>query len=273
MLTNRGLAAALDDLAGRAAVPVELVAVPRERLPDPVESSVYFLVSECLANIGKHAQATQATVAVTVVGDEVEVIVKDNGVGGAVLAGGSGLQGLEDRVGALEGCVEIDSPPGAGTTVMATIPLAERAGDPTRPALSDEQARALDERRKRRLGYRLAAVGTIAFVVLAVWGLTGAPNAWPVWPLLGLAFVAALDAWRVLASPPGPRPDRGRRLRTAAGTLAIVNLFVIGIWIAAGAGYFWPAWVMLGSAVVLALKSIPWSSASHERLHGTPPVA
>ncbi|MGH2714818.1 MAG: sensor histidine kinase, partial [Thermoleophilaceae bacterium] len=103
MLTNRGLTAALDDLAGRAAVPVEVVAVPSKRLPDQVESAAYFLVSECLANVGKHAQATRATVAVTVVGDELEVVVKDDGVGGAELGNGSGLQGLEDRVGALDG--------------------------------------------------------------------------------------------------------------------------------------------------------------------------
>jgi signal transduction histidine kinase len=281
ILTNRGLAAALDDLAGRALVPAELVAVPSQRLPDPVESTVYFLVSECLANIGKHAQATQASVAVTVVGDEVEVIVKDDGVGGADLGNGSGLQGLEDRVGALDGCVDIDSPPGGGTTVMATIPLS--APDPgraaARPALSPDQVRALAERRRRGLRYRLIALGTIAFVILAVWGLTGAPNAWPVWPILSLAFVAALDAWRVYTEPAGgfagaPRPPATRRrLIATAGTLAIVNLFLVGIWIAGGAGYFWPAWVMLGSAVALALKAIPWTHAWHDRLHGTPPVA
>jgi signal transduction histidine kinase len=280
ILSNRGLAAALDDLAGRAAVPVELVAVPSQRLPDPVESTVYFVVSECLANIGKHAEATQASVAVTVVGDEVEVIVKDDGVGGAELGNGSGLQGLEDRVGALDGCVDVDSPPGAGTTVMVTIPLsAPDPGRASRPALTEDQLRALAERRRRGLRYRLIALGTIAFVILAVWGLTGAPNAWPVWPLLSLAFLAALDAWRVFTEPAGGfagarrLPSTRRRLIATGGTLAIVNLFLIGIWLASGSDYFWPAWVMLGSVIALALKAMPWSHAWHDRLHGSPPVA
>jgi signal transduction histidine kinase len=150
ILSNRGLAAALDDLAGRAAVPVELLAVPSQRLPDPVESTIYFVVSECLANIGKHAEAAQGSVAVAVVGDEVEVIVKDDGVGGADRGNGSGLQGLEDRVGALDGCVDVDSPPGAGTTVMVTIPLsAPDPGRAPRPALTEDQLRVLAERRRR----------------------------------------------------------------------------------------------------------------------------
>ena len=283
ILTNRGLPAALNDLATRAPVAVELVAVPPERLPDAVESTVYFLVSECLANVGKHAQATEATVSVAVVGDEVEVVVKDDGVGGADLAGGSGLQGLEDRVGALDGCVDIDSPPGGGTTVMATIPLTATAATgpaaAARPALTEDQVRALAERRRRGLRYRLIALGTIAFVILAVWALTGAPNAWPVWPVLGLAFLAALDAWRIHTEPAGgflaarERMNTRRRVIATGGTLAIVNLFLIGIWIASGSDYFWPAWVMLGSVVALALKAIPWSHAWHDRLHGTPPVA
>jgi signal transduction histidine kinase len=280
ILTNRGLSAALDDLAGRAGVPVEIVAVPPQRLPDQIESAVYFLVSESLANVGKHAQATQATVAVTVVGGEVEVVVKDDGVGGADLGNGSGLQGLEDRVGSLDGCVDIDSPAGGGTTVMATIPLAPAGGPAkaTRPALTEEQVRALAERRRRGLRYRLIALGTIAFVILAVWGITGAPNAWPVWPVLSLAFIAALDAWRVYSEPVGGflgarLPSTRRRLIATAGTLAIVNLFLIGLWIASGSSYFWPAWVMLGSVIALALKAIPWSHAWHDRLHGTPPVA
>ena len=283
ILTNRGLPAALNDLATRAPVPVELAAVPPERLPDAVESTVYFLVSECLANVGKHAQATEATVSVAVVGDEVEVVVKDDGVGGADLAGGSGLQGLEDRVGALDGCVDIDSPPAGGTTVMATIPLTATAATgpaaAARPALTEDQVRALAERRRRGLRYRLIALGTIAFVILAVWALTGAPNAWPVWPVLGLAFLAALDAWRIHTEPAGgflaarERMNTRRRVIATGGTLAIVNLFLIGIWIASGSDYFWPAWVMLGSVVALALKAIPWSHAWHDRLHGTPPVA
>jgi signal transduction histidine kinase len=282
ILTNRGLAAALNDLATRASVPVELVAVPPKRLPDAVESTVYFLVSECLANVGKHAQATEATVSVAVVGDEVEVVVKDDGVGGADLAGGSGLQGLEDRVGALDGCVDIDSPSGGGTAVMATIPLAATAGGPAapeRPALTEDQVRALAERRRRGLRYRLIALGTIAFVILAVWALTGAPNAWPVWPLLSLAFLAALDAWRIHTEPAGgflaarERMNTRRRVIATGGTLAIVNLFLIGIWIASGSDYFWPAWAMLGSVVALALKAIPWSHAWHDRLHGTTPPA
>jgi signal transduction histidine kinase len=280
ILTNRGLAAALGDLASRAAVPVELVAVPSHRLPDPVESTVYFVVSECLANIGKHAEATEATVAVTVVGDEVEVVVKDDGVGGADSGNGSGLQGLEDRVGALDGCVDVESPSGGGTTVMATIPLsAPGPAAAARPAFTEEQVRAIAERRRRGLRYRLIALGTIAFVILAVWGLTGAPNAWPVWPVLSLALIAALDFWRVFTEPTGgfavarELPNTRRRLLAAAGALAIVNLFLIGIWVASGSDYFWPAWVLLGSVVVLALKAMPWSHALHDRLHGgTPPV-
>ena len=272
MLTNRGLAAALEDLAGRAAVPTEIVAVPPQRLPDPVESTAYFLVSECLANIGKHSQATQATVAVTVVGDELEVIVKDDGVGGADVGNGSGLQGLEDRVGALDGCVDIESPPGAGTTVMATIPLAAPTEALSTPAgLTEDEARALAQRRRHGLRYRLAALCVVACVIVVIWALTGAPNAWPVWPLLSLAFVGALDAWHVYAKPPLPRLERRRRLRATAGTLAIVNVFLICIWLASGASYFWPAWVLLGSAVALALKAIPWSHAWHDRAHGTLP--
>ncbi|HEV2873764.1 MAG TPA: sensor domain-containing protein [Thermoleophilaceae bacterium] len=279
ILTNRGLAAALDDLAGRASVPVEIVAVPPGRLPDQVESAAYFLVSECLANVDKHAEATRATVAVTVVDDEVEVVVKDDGVGGAELGNGSGLQGLEDRVGSLDGCVDVESPQGGGTTVMATIPLIAGAPAASRPVLTEEQVHALAERRRRGLRYRLIALGTIAFVILAIWGLTGAPNAWPVWPVLSLAFIAALDAWRVFTEPAGGfagarrLPKTRRRLIATAGTLAIVNLFLVGIWIASGSDYFWPAWVMLGSVVALALKAIPWSHAWHDRLHGTtPPV-
>jgi hypothetical protein len=94
----------------------------------------------------------------------------------------------------------------------------------------------------------------------------------------GLAgFLAALDAWRIYTEPAGgflaarERMNTRRRVIATGGTLAIVNLFLIGIWIASGSDYFWPAWVMLGSVVALALKAIPWSHAWHDRMHGTPP--
>ena len=283
ILSNRGLGAALEDLAGRASVPTRVSAAPAQRLPDQVEAAAYFVVSECLANIGKHAQATQATVAVTASDDRLEVVVSDDGVGGAELGNGSGIQGLEDRVGALDGSLSLQSPPGGGTRVWASIPLVEplpAAGHETpRPVLSDAQARELDARRRHGLRLRLTGVGTIAFVVLVVWALTGAPNAWPVWPLLALGLIAGLDAWRVLADPPIRRSDltgddgeralrRRRALRRSGGSLAILNLFLIGIWLAGGAGYFWPAWVMLGSAAAVGLKAMPRPHAWHERLRG-----
>jgi hypothetical protein len=128
---------------------------------------------------------------------------------------------------------------------------------------------------------RASILAGSALVILAVWALTGAPNEWPVWPLLGLALVAALDAWTVLGNPPVRRSElanepsaralrRRRSVRAAAGKLAIVNVFLIGIWLAAGAGYFWPVWAMLGSAVALGLKAAPWSHAWMERVQGAP---
>ncbi len=286
ILTNRGLPAALDDLAGRASVPVEVVAAPGERLPDQVEAAAYFVVSECLANIDKHAGATTATVSVTPQNGNLLVTVRDDGVGGAKLDGGSGLQGLEDRVGALEGTLAVDSAPGQGTAVRASIPLAETVeplsfGPAPDRVLSDDEADRLQERRRSGLRVRSATLGAVAVVILIVWAVTGAPNAWPVWPLLGLGLIAALDAWMVLGMPPTRRSDldgepdpralrRRRGVRAVAGKLTIVNLFLIGIWVAAGAGYFWPAWVMLGSAILVGLKAAPWSHAWMERAQGAP---
>src|SRR5829696_9204727 len=138
ILTNRGLPAALEDLASRATVPVEVVATPEERLPGAVEAAAYFVVSECLANIGKHAHAETATVAVSAQDGHVTVEVSDDGVGGAALDGGSGIQGLADRVGALSGSLAVDSPPGVGTRVTAVIPLnaVEAAEDPVKQSRS-----------------------------------------------------------------------------------------------------------------------------------------
>jgi signal transduction histidine kinase len=122
VLTDRGLGAALDALAGRAPLPVELVSLPQERLPTPIESAAYFVVAEALTNVAKYAQATIAQVEVARDNGRVTVEVRDNGIGGADPAGGSGLRGLSDRVAALDGRLLVASPPGGGTVLRAEIP-------------------------------------------------------------------------------------------------------------------------------------------------------
>jgi signal transduction histidine kinase len=124
VLTDHGLEAALGALASRSPVPVEVEEVPEERLPPAVESTAYFLVSEALANMAKHSQASEATVRVRLEPGRVVVEVADDGVGGATSAGGTGLRGLADRVEALDGRLEVSSPPGGGTCVRAELPLA-----------------------------------------------------------------------------------------------------------------------------------------------------
>ena len=276
ILTNRGLRVALEDLATRSTVPVEILESPEERLPDPVEAAAYFVVSECLANVSKHAEAESATVAVRAEDGQVTVTVADDGRGGAALGSGSGLQGLEDRVGALNGNVELESPPGGGTRVRAVmslaaqpLPVAHASGHgPQRLVLPDAEAPGVIARRRRGLRVRLAVLAGVALTLVAIWALTGAPNAWPVWPLLGLALVGGLDAWLVLAGVPplesqvarsddGGRALRRRRsLRLSAGALAILNIFLIGIWLASGSGYFWPVWSILGCAIAVGLKAL-----------------
>jgi signal transduction histidine kinase len=284
ILTNRGLAAALDDLAARATVPVEIVATPAERLPEPVEAAAYFVVSECLANVSKHAGASSAEVSVTVDQDRVIVTVSDDGVGGAELSGGSGLQGLVDRVGAVDGALAVHSPPGKGTRVVATIPLVAAPAMAPAPLpeegprmLPDGAAAGRQRLRVHALRVRLAVLAGLGLVCVIVWARTSGPYFWPIWPLLGLGLVAALDAWRVLASPTLRESDlaaghtlaelrRRRALKAWAGALLIVNLFLVGIWLAAGDGYFWPVWPMLGSAVALGLKALRWPTAVRDRL-------
>jgi signal transduction histidine kinase len=121
VLTERGLEPALDSLATRVPVPVELD-VRAQGLPGPVESAAYFVVSEALANVAKYARATHATVAVRQANGRVTVEVADDGVGGADAASGSGLRGLADRVAALDGTLSIDSPAGRGTRLRAELP-------------------------------------------------------------------------------------------------------------------------------------------------------
>jgi signal transduction histidine kinase len=124
LLGERGLRTALETLAQRAPVPVELASVPSERLPEAVELAAYYVVSEALTNVAKYAAASRATVSVERDNGRVVVAVADDGVGGADPDLGSGLRGLADRVAVLEGRLEVESKPGRGTTVKASIPCA-----------------------------------------------------------------------------------------------------------------------------------------------------
>jgi signal transduction histidine kinase len=124
ILSHRGLGAALEALVARAPTGVRITALPLERLPEPVEVAAYYVVAEALANIAKHANASRATVSVVRHPEHARVVVADDGVGGAAIATGSGLRGLADRVEALGGRLEIDSPPGAGTRLVGEIPIA-----------------------------------------------------------------------------------------------------------------------------------------------------
>jgi len=128
VLTDRGLDAAVEGLARRAPVPVEVEVAVADRLPERVESAAYFVVAEALTNVAKYAGASRATVALRRSDGTLTVEVADDGVGGADIAAGSGLRGLLDRVAALDGGLEVRSAPGAGTSVVATIPLEQRSG-------------------------------------------------------------------------------------------------------------------------------------------------
>jgi PAS domain S-box-containing protein len=122
VLSEHGLGAALDALATRSPVPVELAAVPEGRFAPAVEATAYFTIAEALTNVAKHARAGLVTVRVTVDDGTLAIEVADDGVGMADPAEGSGLTGLSDRVGALGGTLEVTSAPGEGTTVRAAIP-------------------------------------------------------------------------------------------------------------------------------------------------------
>jgi signal transduction histidine kinase len=124
VLADRGLAAALAAVAARSPVPVELaVGLPAgQRLAPVVENSAYFLVSEALANVAKHSEATVAKVSVTRDGGRLRVVVTDDGRGGAVLAPGHGLAGLADRLFAVDGVLTVDSPRGGPTRLIGELP-------------------------------------------------------------------------------------------------------------------------------------------------------
>ena len=122
LLTERGLAAALEALALRTPVPLELEALPERRLPEQVEAAAYYVVAEALANVQKHAGARRVVVRATADERCLDLSVRDDGVGGADATGG-GLRGLADRVEALGGTLTLDSPAGGGTRIRAEMPF------------------------------------------------------------------------------------------------------------------------------------------------------
>jgi signal transduction histidine kinase len=123
ILADGGLRPALTALARRSPVPVDLQVRADGRLPEPVEISAYFIVAEALTNAAKYARASAVGVEAEVVGDRLRVTVRDDGIGGADLAGGTGLAGLKDRVEALGGRIVLHSPRGGGTSLCAEFPL------------------------------------------------------------------------------------------------------------------------------------------------------
>ena len=132
VLTARGLAPALEALAQRAPLPVELTVDLSARPPASLESAAYFLVSEALTNVAKYAEASYARVLVAEADGLLTVQIEDDGIGGADPSPGSGLRGLSDRIAALDGRLEIESAAGAGTRISATIRLEQTtAGPPT----------------------------------------------------------------------------------------------------------------------------------------------
>jgi signal transduction histidine kinase len=124
ILTDAGLAPALRDLAARCPIPVEVRYPASDRLPPAVESAGYFVVSESLANVVKHARANRAEVSVDLREGCAVIVVSDNGTGGAAAERGTGLRGLADRINALNGTLDVHSPQGHGTQITASLPCA-----------------------------------------------------------------------------------------------------------------------------------------------------
>jgi signal transduction histidine kinase len=191
VLTDRGLAPALRDVATRSAVPVELGDLPEERLPGPVEAAAYFTVSEALTNVTRYANATSARVDVRTDDGHLSIEVADDGVGGATAGGGSGLRGLADRLGALGGDLHVDSPPGVGTRLSATIPLDQ----PESAARAEPPSADRGAVRRRVLQSHAVVYALVMTFLVFIWLTTGAGYFWPQWAIAGWGLVLALHAW------------------------------------------------------------------------------
>ena len=122
VLSDRGLDAALLALAHRAPLPVEVGEMPEDRLPEPVEAAAYYVVAESLTNVVRYAEASRAKVDISRIEGIVRIRIADDGIGGADPRQGSGLNGLSDRIAALDGSLALESPVGEGTIVEVMIP-------------------------------------------------------------------------------------------------------------------------------------------------------
>jgi signal transduction histidine kinase len=133
VLTDRGLPAAVADIADRATVPVTIAFELPARLPQPVESAAYFVVCEALANVAKHSGADYAEIRGWLAENRLLVEVRDNGAGGANASAGTGLAGLADRLSVIDGRLLISSPPGGPTVRRAEIPVPAQQNTQPRP--------------------------------------------------------------------------------------------------------------------------------------------
>jgi signal transduction histidine kinase len=127
ILTEAGLGPALRALARRSTVPIDVDVRLDERLPTPIEAAAYYIASEALTNVAKHAHANVVELKAAHEDGVLTVEVRDDGVGGVDAGRGSGILGLTDRVEALGGSFALESPPGHGTTISVELPIATPA--------------------------------------------------------------------------------------------------------------------------------------------------
>ena len=212
ILTEAGLGAAVDALAERTPLPVD-VAVGDGRYDAQIEATAYFIIAEALTNVARHAGATEARVRIEEEDARLVVTVTDDGRGGADLAAGSGLRGLADRLAAVGGGLSLTSPRGGGTIVRADLPLRTETGTaepaisasaavdapPARsPAASLAAVRALpqrpaaqDDARRHRPGNPLLLMATVAVLVGLIAGAVALLNLSPKPPIVGRATTFA----------------------------------------------------------------------------------
>ena len=172
-LTEKGLGSALEALAGRSPIPMYIDGLPERRLPAPVELTAFYLASEGLTNAVKYAHAGAVRVDVAQRLNEAVITIADDGAGGADAHAGTGLAGLSDRVAALGGELTVDSPPGGGTRLTATIPLAPWRSD-KEPFL--EFGHADDGGRgERNIQAVISGRKTLSVTLAREWELEGGP--------------------------------------------------------------------------------------------------